>query len=109
MKNNYSLISWFIGIVVFGVMIFVYYSYFPNGFGSSSYLEETNTDQVGGQVLSLLNQVEQIDIHADFFENPNFKALVDYTVPIPEEKVGRPNPFAPIPGVAAPGSTKNGK
>ncbi len=51
-----------------------------------------------GRVLQLLNQIQALHIDGSIFTDPAYQTLVDYTVVIPEQGVGRPNPFAPIPG-----------
>ena len=50
------------------------------------------------QVLSLLSQISNLHIQAQLFQDPAYLKLNDYSVPIPEKNVGRPNPFAPLPG-----------
>lgn len=65
----------------------------------------TNTADaaIGSRVLAILNQIQQIKIDNTFFESAAYRSLVDYSVEIPAQNVGRPNPFAPLPGqVAAP-------
>ena len=56
------------------------------------------TGAVGAQVLALLGQVRTLNIDVSFFNDPIFNTLHDFTVPIPSQIVGRPNPFAPLPG-----------
>ncbi len=52
-------------------------------------------------VLSLLNQIQSIHIDTKFFESTVFKSLVDNMVVVPEQNVGRPNPFVAVPGAFA--------
>lgn len=57
----------------------------------------------GGSVdASLLNQLKALQIDTSFFKSPEYVSLVDYSVDIATQNVGRPNPFAPIPGVSNP-------
>ena len=50
------------------------------------------------QILSLLNQIRSLRIDSQLFLDPAYTQLYDYSVVIPERNVGRPNPFAPLPG-----------
>jgi hypothetical protein len=67
---------------------------------------DTNTLEVqtanadGARILSLLNQIQSLRIDTGLLSSPAYVSLVDYSVNIPEIPVGRPNPFAPIPGVS---------
>lgn len=69
---------------------------------SSSLVQEdsasSETQAVGARVLSLLNQISSLKIDASIFDSASYQSLVDYTIAIPEQNIGRPNPFAPIPG-----------
>jgi hypothetical protein len=56
------------------------------------------TQIVGARVLSLLNQISSLNIDDSIFQSAAYKSLVDYTISIPEQNVGRQNPFAPLPG-----------
>ncbi len=96
---NKSLI--WIAIVVF--VIFIAYFMFrnPTAPESSSLLSNTVSPQANAastRILSLLNQIESLKIDTTFFKNPAYQSLVDFSVEIPELNVGRPNPFAPLPG-----------
>jgi len=53
---------------------------------------------VGASELGLLNQVRSLKIDSAFFTDSTFVSLKDYSVAITPEPVGRPNPFAPLPG-----------
>jgi len=50
------------------------------------------------RILSLLNQVNSINIDPEFFKSTVFRSLFDRAVNVPEQPVGRKNPFVPIPG-----------
>ena len=66
-------------------------------------LVSSNPDSaaVGSQVLSLLNQIQSLKIDTSLFSDPGYMTLRDYSVAIPPVNVGRPNPFAPLPGFSA--------
>ncbi len=74
---------------------------------SSSSLEPEITPEAAAsvaeaaRVLSLLNQINSIHIDTKFFESTVFKSLVDNMVVVPEQNVGRTNPFIAVPGTFA--------
>ena len=51
---------------------------------------------VGARVLSLLTQIKSLQIDTDLFLDPAYRTLRDYSVVVPPQNVGRPNPFAPL-------------
>lgn len=110
---NSKAIYIIIGLVVIGAVL-----YFTMSSGSSTPASGTlSVDvanaadvNVGDDVLILLGQINSLKIDKDFFTDPKhpsyaaYKSLVDYTVPIPQQNVGRANPFAPF-GPVAPAKT----
>ncbi|MEI8327937.1 MAG: hypothetical protein WCG02_02260 [Candidatus Taylorbacteria bacterium] len=92
------------------VAIIGYFYYMGGQTVSSSTLEiskDTTDAQVAGQrVLGLLNQIRQLRIDTKLFEDPMYRTLMDYTVDVPPQEVGRLNPFAPIPGMPVAGTVK---
>jgi hypothetical protein len=56
--------------------------------------ETTDVEAAGARVLSLLNQINSLKIDTTLFDNPTYKSLIDYSITVPEQNVGRPNPFA---------------
>jgi flagellar basal body-associated protein FliL len=51
------------------------------------------------QFQALIAQLRPINFDTGIFNDPRFFALQDLTTPISPEPTGRPDPFAPIPGV----------
>jgi hypothetical protein len=47
----------------------------------------------GSKVLTLLNQITSLKIDTSLFKSPVYTSLMDHTVPIYEQPVGKPNPF----------------
>ena len=45
------------------------------------------------KILTLLNQTSSLRINTTLFTSPVYKSLVDHTVPVIEQAVGKPNPF----------------
>lgn len=106
-KSTFIII---IVIIIVALGIYFYYSGTPDANTNSS-LQAQNTPEasdaqlVGSRVLSLLNQINSLKIDTSIFNSTVYKSLVDYSIAIPEQNVGRPNPFAPIPGSAPQSST----
>src|SRR5262249_14345613 len=72
-----------IAIIAVAGIIYFYFS------GSSSSTSATlgatgaTSDQVGTQVLALLNQIQSLKIDSSFFTDPAYRTLRDYSVTVP--------------------------
>jgi hypothetical protein len=51
--------------------------------------------------VNLVGTLDPIAFDTTIFSDPRFNALVDLKTAIVDEPIGRPDPFAPIPGVSA--------
>lgn len=89
-------------LIILGlVILFFVYSYFS---GNNSADEELLTSSiqvdpaqvVGTEIISALNQIESLKLSRDIFEDPVYRSLVDRSEPIPQEPIGKSNPFSPI-------------
>lgn len=101
MRNQSSKKSWIIIGIIIVTAILAYYMFFAgSGTPAAGGLLEAQPEGnlVGAEVLSLLNQIQSLKIDTAFFQSSAYRSLVDYTVAIPDQSVGRANPFAPIPG-----------
>lgn len=100
--------SWIITIVVIVIAVIAYF-YIEGGKPvDSSALSVVNNPEVNQEstkVFNLLNQIKGLRIDPTLFTDAGYKTLRDYTVPIPQDDVGRNNPFAPIPGFVQPTTT----
>lgn len=87
-------------LIVLVVGAFVYFFVIGDDTQDISFLLEGNSDgisdNVGAEVLALLQQIQSIEIDASVFSSPVYRTLRDYSVSIPPQNVGRQNPFAPI-------------
>ena len=54
---------------------------------------QAGTSEVGTRVLVLLKQVNGLKIDATFFKSQAYSSLVDHTVPIYDQNIGKTNPF----------------
>ena len=87
-------------IVIIALLLYFYFKGSPDTDSASS-LESSNAEGledaqvIGSRVLPLLNQINALKIDASVFNSAVYKSLVDYTIAIPEQPVGRSNPFSP--------------
>lgn len=85
-------------IVIMGAFVYFYIS--GSKLSDDSALLQGSSpdisDNVGAEVLALLNQIQSLKIDPTIFSEPVYKTLIDYSVPIPPQPVGRTNPFAPV-------------
>ena len=56
----------------------------------------TQSQIVGNEIISALNQIQTLNLSSDIFSDPVFRSLIDRSSPIPSEAVGKSNPFSPI-------------
>ncbi len=88
-------------IIVVALLLYFYYKGSPSDSAVSSLstintAESADAQASGDRVLSLLSEIRSLKIDSHIFQNPVYRTLVDYTVSVPEQSVGRVNPFAPI-------------
>ena len=79
-------------IFVLGYVGFRLYSQTPD---TSAQVPEAE-EQIGQNILSLVNQLKTVSIDDSFFTSQILLTLKDYSVLLNPEFQGRPNPFAPI-------------
>jgi len=98
--------SWIIlgVVVVVGMIAYFYYSGGQSPAATTLSSTDSSGAVVGEQVLSLLAQISMLRIDTSLFSDRAYQSLVDHTVPIPVQNVGRANPFAPLPGEPANGA-----
>jgi hypothetical protein len=101
-KSSKKSLIVIIAIIILGGAGYFYYQ--GRGAPATSTLDVTQSAE-GAQVIALLNQIQGLRIDKTLFTDPGYLTLIDYTVPIPEQPVGRVNPFAPLPGVPSPPGT----
>ncbi len=87
--------------IIIGVLILVgagVYFYTQGGSAPTLGLQAENVAGAGLSEVTILNQIQNIRIDTSLFKDASYQSLQDYSVSIPEQGVGRPNPFEPIPG-----------
>lgn len=93
--------TWIILIVIIATVLAIYFYSAGKPSDPSSALDSNSPDtseaQISGaRILVLLNQIRSLNIDQSFFASPAFTSLTDYTIAIPDQNIGRSNPFAPI-------------
>ena len=87
-------------ILIVVIIGFIVYSFFFTGSSDDDapLVSESAaaSDASGGELLVLLNTLKGIDLDTGIFEDTTFRSLIDFSVEINPEPVGRDNPFAPI-------------
>jgi hypothetical protein len=83
--------------VVMGVLIcvlaFLLYKFFLK---TEVLPESVSSTQVGEQLLQVSANLSQTTLDRSLFTQPGFRLLSDFSTPIVEQPLGRPNPFAVI-------------
>ena len=101
MNTQSSNKTWvWVAIIIIVAAVGYFYFYGTSAPAASGLVQSSGSDSeaVGSQVLTLLNQFQSLKIDTSIFSDPGFLTLRDYSVAIPPENVGRANPFAPLPG-----------
>lgn len=86
-------------VVVVIVIAFVLYSIFFTGEEDEIITSETSEEAsivVGADLLGMLLELKSLTLDSSVFSNEIFRALVDYSVDLAPQPIGRDNPFAPI-------------
>ncbi len=98
--NNSSSKNGIIVLVVAIVFIGGIYFYMngnPSGDSINS-LSASSLDadaaKEGAEILTLLSQIKSLRIDTSRFSDPVYKTLIDYTVEVPPQNIGKKNPFA---------------
>ena len=107
-KSSNKTWIWIVLIVIVAGLGY-FYLYGSSNQTSSSLTATSDTNSaVGVQVLGLLSQIQSLKIDTAIFSDAGYRTLRDYSVVIPPVNVGRPNPFAPLPGSLSSSANSNG-
>ena len=103
-KSNSKTIIALIVILVIAAGVYFYLNGAPTD--SDTLLTEesgltNDANAAGARVLTLLNQISSLKIDTALFQSSVYASLVDHTVPIYEQNVGKENPFYRAPGRTA--------
>ncbi len=96
-----------LGVLALGILLAAIYFLFFNTSGDTSAISTTGAPASAAEVtfLDLASKVDPINFDTSIFTDPRFTSLVDIHQAIVPDTAGRTDPFAPLPGMAASGST----
>ena len=80
-------------IVVFILFMFLYSFFFKEAVDPSS---TANASAVGDDLVKLYSNLKQVTLDQSVFSSKGYLLLSDFSVVIPQQPVGRPNPFNTI-------------
>lgn len=85
-----------IGLIILALLTYFYLTGTPQddaALVSTEAPKTTDATATGARILTLLNQIKSLRIDSNFFTSNEYTSLVDHTVPIYEQPVGKSNPF----------------
>jgi len=97
MSRKINLLKVAAAVIVVVVGFFIY-SYFKGPSAPEEALLTVEGGGVGQEFTAFLADLQAIKFDQSFFNDDLFRGFRDFSVPIAEQPVGRPNPFAPLPG-----------
>lgn len=97
-----------VGAAVAVLAVLYYAFYFGGGAISTPSLSSPSETNLPGtqKLVVMLTSLNTIRLNDSVFKDPVFQSLSDFGVVIPEQQVGRRNPFAPTSAVATPAGQK---
>ena len=85
-----------LGILLVVGGLVVYLNFFAGNSGEALVAASSDSDSpVTKELLVTLSSLNTIKLDTTIFTNPLFESLVNFGVELPDENVGRPNPFLP--------------
>ena len=100
LKQTLQKFSKFIIAGVVLVALLVAYNIFylqPKKEAGGDFIRSQNqtitSSELGREIVSILNQLKTVTIDPEFFQDPRFRRLVDFSVEIQPQPVGKENPF----------------
>ena len=96
LKNNTGII---VSIIIFVAAIWIYKSFF----GSTDVITLDTSGQVmGSDILQLNSNLQTVTLDKTLFGTTAYKSLVDFSTTVPQQPIGRSNPFAALGGDSSP-------
>ena len=94
-KSSTKSIIILVAIIALAALIYFYVSGTPKDTSSVlvSDVQTTEVTDKAQKIIALLNQANSLKIDASLFTSPVYKSLVDHTVPVQDQAVGKSNPF----------------
>ena len=80
-----------VAVAVFVVVIFLYNTFFkPETITVPS---ELAASSIGNDLLKMHDELQRVSFDQSIFSSPSYLLLTDFSVDIPQQITGRPNPF----------------
>ncbi len=93
-SSSKKIIIILVVVLVLGAGVYFYMSGSPHDDSSLVTTDTTAGDpEIGAHVLTLLHQISSLKIDTSLFTSQAYSSLVDHTVPIYDQGVGKQNPF----------------
>lgn len=96
MKMSPNLFGIIIATIVLGIG--AYWLLFVNTGNNPPLTTSATASADQAKFESLVSEIRPISFNTGVFNDPRFQSLVDLTTSITPEPIGRPDPFAPLPG-----------
>jgi hypothetical protein len=78
-------------LFLFILGMFVYNMFFR---GEAAPLESADSAaSVGSDLVKLSDELTRAQLSQDLFQLPTYRSLTDFTTPLPQQEIGRENPF----------------
>lgn len=100
-KNNKIILLALLGIVAFAGYHYMFKKDAPavnSDLVADSATDDSGQSAIGKDLLITLSKLRSLNLDDNFFKDPIFNSLNDFSVPIVPQEVGRNNPFSPIGG-----------
>jgi len=82
-------------ILILGVLgFFGYIMFFQSPEKTIEFIDTSNSEIIGGDILALIEKLKIISIDQSIFSSALLINLKDYSIPVSLEAVGKLNPFA---------------
>jgi len=78
------------------VLIIIGVLYLSSAYADTTPDDSLSSDTISAQIVSKISILNSVSLKDAMFKNPMFTSLVDYSRPLPDQEIGRNNPFAPI-------------
>lgn len=89
-------------VAILGGLYFAYTFFFKDNSAAITTIGPSGAGgEIGGDILPTLLEIKDIRLDQSIFADPVFKSLQSFSVELPKEESGRPNPFSSVGQVSA--------
>lgn len=99
--NKSSITIFVVIIVILAGGYFYMNSTPPESDSALQQVDNSVESNIGTQIPAILSEVQRLRIDTAIFNNASYVSLIDHSVEIVPQGVGRANPFAPLPGFSS--------